>query len=93
MKEDSKSFPTTMPKCYHTNCRLGKARPDPQNGEKYGNTYPISPYIGTPLALVKDKSYKRGVSLVTLGGNEMESAVMEGGAPIGQDKKWKMEWK
>jgi hypothetical protein len=29
---------------------------------------------------------------VTLGGNEMESGVMEGGTPIGQSKKWKMAW-
>jgi hypothetical protein len=42
-EEDSKSSPTTMPKCYHTNCRLGKSRPNPQDGENYGNTYPLSP--------------------------------------------------
>jgi hypothetical protein len=29
---------------------------------------------------------------VTLGGNEMESGVMEGDTPIGQSKKWKMAW-
>jgi hypothetical protein len=30
---------------------------------------------------------------VTLGGNEMESGVMEDDSPIGQDKKWNMAWK
>jgi hypothetical protein len=35
----------------------------------------------------------RGVSWVTLGGNEMESGVMEDDSPIGQAKKWKMAWK
>jgi hypothetical protein len=30
---------------------------------------------------------------VTLGGNEMESGVMEGGAPLGKYKKWNMAWK
>jgi hypothetical protein len=42
---------------------------------------------------VKEKSYTRGVSRVTLGGNEMESGVMEDDAPIGQAKKWNMAWK
>jgi hypothetical protein len=30
---------------------------------------------------------------VTLGENEMESGVVEDDAPIGQAKKWKMDWK
>jgi len=72
---------------------LGKAQPNPKNGENYDNTYPLSPQIGTPLALVKEKSCTRGVSRVTLGGNEMESVVTEGDDPIGQDKKWNMAWK
>jgi hypothetical protein len=29
---------------------------------------------------------------VTLGGNEMESEVMEDDAPIGQTTKWKVAW-
>jgi hypothetical protein len=29
---------------------------------------------------------------VTLGGNEMESGVMEGETPIGQVRKWKRAW-
>jgi hypothetical protein len=29
--------------CYRTNCRLGKARPNPQDGENYGRVYPLSP--------------------------------------------------
>jgi hypothetical protein len=42
---------------------------------------------------VKEKSYTKGVSGVTLGGNEMKSGLMEDDAPIGQAKKWKMAWK
>jgi hypothetical protein len=42
---------------------------------------------------VKEKSYTRGESRVTLGGNEMESEVMEDDAPIGQTTKWKVAWK
>ena len=30
---------------------------------------------------------------MTLGGNEMESGVMEDDAPIGQSMRWKMAWK
>jgi hypothetical protein len=41
---------------------------------------------------MKEKSYTRGKSRVTLGGNEMENKVMEGDAPIGQTTKWKMAW-
>jgi len=29
---------------------------------------------------------------MSLGGNEMESVVTEGDSPIGQDKKWNMDW-
>ena len=29
---------------------------------------------------------------MTLGGNEMESEVMEDDAPIGQTTKWKLAW-
>ena len=42
---------------------------------------------------MKEKSYTRGVSRVTLGRYEMESGVMEDDAPIGQTTKWKMVWK
>jgi hypothetical protein len=42
---------------------------------------------------VKENSYTRGESRVTLGGNEMESGVMEDDAPIGQAMKWTMTWK
>jgi hypothetical protein len=41
---------------------LGKAQPNPQDGETYGNTYPPLPYVSTPLTLVKEKSYTRGES-------------------------------
>jgi hypothetical protein len=41
---------------------------------------------------VKEKSYTRGESWVTLGGNEMESEVMEVMTPIGQTTKWKVAW-
>jgi hypothetical protein len=41
---------------------------------------------------VKEKCYTKGESRVTLGGNEMESGVMEDDAPIGQAMKWKIAW-
>jgi hypothetical protein len=42
---------------------------------------------------VKEKTYTRGESRVTLGGNEMESEVMEFDTPICQTTKWKVVWK
>jgi hypothetical protein len=42
---------------------------------------------------VKEKSYTRWVLWVNLGGNDMETGVMEDDTPIGQVKEWKMAWK
>jgi len=77
MKEDSKSSPKTMPKCYGTKCKLGKSHPNPRDGNNRGRVYPMSPHINPPLDLVKEKSNTRGEYQVTLEGNEMESETME----------------
>jgi hypothetical protein len=53
--------------CYHANCRLGKARPNPRDDDNGGRVYPLSPQINPPLALLKVKSNTRGESRVTLG--------------------------
>jgi hypothetical protein len=42
---------------------------------------------------VNDKYYTRGESHVTLGGNDMESGVMEGDSHIVQAMKCNMAWK
>jgi hypothetical protein len=68
MKEDSKSSPTTTPKCYLENCRLGKLRTNPLDGGNSGIFYPLSPQINPPLALVKGESNTRGESQVILEG-------------------------
>jgi hypothetical protein len=60
MKEDSKSSLTMMPKFYRTNCRLGKSKPNPQDGDNGGRVYPLSPQINPPHSLVKDKFKIRG---------------------------------
>jgi hypothetical protein len=60
-----------------TNCRLGKARSNPIDGDNGGRAYPLSPQINPPLALLKDKSNTRGKSQVTLGENEMEIHTYE----------------
>jgi hypothetical protein len=65
------------PKCYHANCRLGKAQPNPLDVDNGGKFYPLSPQINPPLALVKKKSNTRGEYQVTLGGNETKSEMME----------------
>jgi hypothetical protein len=77
MKEDSKSSPKMMQKCYRTNFRLGKSWPNPQDGDISGRVYPLSPQINPPLTLVKEESNTRGESQVNLGGNETKSEMME----------------
>jgi hypothetical protein len=41
--KDSKSSPTMTPKCYRTDCSLGKSQPKPQRCDNYGSIYPLSP--------------------------------------------------
>jgi hypothetical protein len=52
--------------CYRANYRLGKARPNPRDGDNGRRVYPLSPQINPPLTLVKEKSNTRGESRVTL---------------------------
>jgi hypothetical protein len=54
--------------CYCKNCRLGKSRTNPLDGDNSGIIYPLSPQINPSLALVKEESNIRGESQVTLGG-------------------------
>jgi hypothetical protein len=68
---------TSVETCYRAKCRLGKAQPNPQDGDNSGRVYPLSPQINPPLTLVKEESNTRGQSQVTLRGNETKSETME----------------
>jgi hypothetical protein len=37
--------------CYRANCRLGKAQPNPLDGDNSGRVYPLSPQINPPSLL------------------------------------------
>jgi hypothetical protein len=60
--------------CYRANCRLGKARPNPLDGDNGGRAYPLSPQINPP-SLCEGRIQHKGESRVTLGGNEWKVRV------------------
>jgi hypothetical protein len=59
---------------------------------KVHNNHHKSDHISGPTRFSEGEILHKGESRVTLGGNEMESEVMEDDAPIGQTTKWKVAW-